>query len=183
MQSMQINTVSDSSFKFIRVGGMSRKAFECAAAGQCFCPPILGVTDHSLSSAGAESTVVASPCLNAMSQRPSVQCSAIQTLQLCALRCDGAPRSHTLLIIPPFLTAPFSALWRNVCLPTCFSHQAAPESILPARKLSAAHAAHPSFGDPGWQLKIQKCTSPLGRPPIRFTCLRKVFDCSFGPQN
>ena len=56
-----------------RVGGMSRQAFECAAAGQCFCLPILGVTDHSLSSAGAESTVVASPCLIAMSQRPSVQ--------------------------------------------------------------------------------------------------------------
>ena len=60
-----------------RVGGMSRKAFKCAAAGQCICPPILGVTDHSLCSACAESTVAASPCLIAMSQRHSVQCSAI----------------------------------------------------------------------------------------------------------
>ena len=66
-------TIETNTFKLIRVGGMSRKALKCAAAGQCYCPPILGVTDHSLSSAGAESTVLASPCLIAMSQRPSVQ--------------------------------------------------------------------------------------------------------------
>ena len=60
-----------------RVGGTSRKAFECAAAGQRICPPITGVSDHSLRSAGAEGTVVASSRLGAVPQRHSVQCSAI----------------------------------------------------------------------------------------------------------
>ena len=133
---------------------MSRKAFKCAAAGQCSCPPILGVTDPSLCSAGAESIVVASPCLIAMSPRHSVHGSAIQPLQRCALRGDGDPWEPYPLNNPPFPNAP---CWRPVA-ECVFSHMffttnGAASSFTCAPSPSA-HATHPSFWDPCRPQKI-----------------------------
>ena len=126
-------------FLSLRVGGMSRQALECAAAGQCSCPPILGVTDHSLSSAGAESTVVASPRLIAVSLRHSVQCSTIQPLQRCALRGDGDPWEPYPLNNPPFPNAHCLAPCCGMCVfPYVFYHKRRRKRFYPASRYAGS---------------------------------------------